>query len=284
MSIVYQHYRSPNPYRWPAYFENWIYLLLTLYFTVGFLVTGSELMTLQKIEQDPSYGLADSDMTLNKVSSIGMADQDIVIGSNDNNKNQHGKYVSYSGFARRNHRKQLKRSHQQLQMPSINGGCKVMWVLRNIIPSCTVASIVLYWFFIHDYSKEFQVDLSGYVVLDFHGINLLLILIDLSISRIPVRLLHFFHPLIFSIVYIVFNYAFETLTGENVYASIDWQLAPLPSIGIAAMVVCLVLLAYVALFLLHCCTNYVESKTKIGFFIVLISLIFLLFLTLTFFI
>jgi len=284
MSIVYQHYHSPNPYRWPAYFENWIYLLLTLYFTVGFLVTGSELMTLQKIEQDPSYGLADSDMTLNKVSSIGMADQDIVIGSNDNNKNQHGKYVSYSGFARRNHRKQLKRSHQQLQMPSINGGCKVMWVLRNIIPSCTVASIVLYWFFIHDYSKEFQVDLSGYVVLDFHGINLLLILIDLSISRIPVRLLHFFHPLIFSIVYIVFNYAFETLTGENVYASIDWQLAPLPSIGIAAMVVCLVLLAYVALFLLHCCTNYVESKTKIGFFIVLISLIFLLFLTLTFFI
>jgi len=159
-----------------------------------------------------------------------------------------------------------------------------MWVLRNIIPSCTVASIVLYWFFIHDYSKEFQVDLSGYVVLDFHGINLLLILIDLSISRIPVRLLHFFHPLIFSIVYIVFNYAFETLTGENVYASIDWQLAPLRSIGIAAMVVCLVLLAYVALFLLHCCTNYVESKTKIGFFIVLISLIFLLFLTLTFFI
>lgn len=69
-----------------------------------------------------------------------------------------------------------------------------------------------------------------------HGINSVYVFINLWITGIPIRLLHFWHPLVFGYVYSVFTLVYYAAGGVNaggqpyIYSVLDWGSNP----GLAA--------------------------------------------------
>ena len=186
-------------------------------------------------------------------------------------------YSSYSRISRRSAatgRSQQQQQQHQFHVLILSRWCKLGWVIRNIVSTSTLVSVVIYWSYLHSHNQKLdQMNLLNYITIDSNGINLFLIMIDLLASNTPFRLLHFIHPLIFTILYIIFNYLYST-TVSNVYSQIDWEASPLQAIGMFSIVLVLVVVAHLMLFLLHCCIVCVDAKTKIGFFITFFCLLF----------
>ncbi|XP_066920518.1 uncharacterized protein [Clytia hemisphaerica] len=276
-NMIYYFHHQPNPSRWFTFYENLTYIILTLYLSMAFIVTGAEVLTLPKSPESNRVDLSSPDQW-NEYSMDHLSHVDIT--KNDQDPSTADQYSSYSSFSSKIRQRLRRRKHMMNSVLTVNTGCKIFWVLRNIAATSTVVCVGIYWPYLHNYKKDFQLNLSEYITIDSHGINLGLVIIDFLLTRTPFRILHFVHPLIFNLLYIIFNYLYSTMIGE-IYKDIDWSSSPLVTTGIFAAVLVFMLLSHFALFLLHCCVVYVDTKTKIGFFIVLFCLLFILFLVFT---
>jgi len=124
---------------------------------------------------------------------------------------------------------------------------KVIWVLQTI--GFTTAPVVssIYWIVI--YSGIF-VDFDN---VNKHIINSVYVFVDVFITGIPVRLLHFLYSLAFGTVYIVFTLVYWAADGRNVhgdpfiYSILDYSNDP--STAVTWLVV-----VYVFLVVCHCAT------------------------------
>jgi len=62
----------------------------------------------------------------------------------------------------------------------------------------------------------------------YHGSNSIVMLIDLLIIRHELRFLHFLHPFIIGVIYLLFSYIYYVAGGLNhkgnpfIYAFLDW--------------------------------------------------------------
>ncbi|XP_041349791.1 protein rolling stone-like [Gigantopelta aegis] len=130
---------------------------------------------------------------------------------------------------------------------------KVVWLLFNISNAIGIEISIIYWGLIHDV----EWGLAGYRILPFltHGMNTLYIVLNLLVTGIPVRLLHFWQPLTFGLVYGVFSLAY-TMAGETndmdepfIYSILDWNKRP----GLTAGILCGASIGAVLVhFLLYC--------------------------------
>ncbi|XP_046341602.2 protein rolling stone-like [Haliotis rufescens] len=108
--------------------------------------------------------------------------------------------------------------------------CKALWVLANISNSMAFLVSLLYWVLIHDYEVGFQ----GYNYITFftHGANLIYVVLNLLVTAMPVRLLHFYHVVIYGILYAIFNAVYVLAGGTNdqndhyIYKFLDWNKNP----------------------------------------------------------
>ena len=100
---------------------------------------------------------------------------------------------------------------------------KILWLLSSV--SLTICSLVVifYWAVLHDFNTPLELNLSSYLLIDRHGINLFLLVVEFFLHIIPVHFLHFIYPFGFGLLYAIFNIIYFFITGDGVYEFIDWR-------------------------------------------------------------
>ncbi|XP_065332366.1 protein rolling stone-like [Cloeon dipterum] len=112
---------------------------------------------------------------------------------------------------------------------------KWYWCLNNVGNAAALSITILYW------TKIYNKDIHRLDFGNIHGhiMNSVLVVVDLMVTAHPVRLLHFYQPLIFGAAYLVFTFIYFVLGGTNkrgsssIYPILDWQK---PLIAIAYIV------------------------------------------------
>ncbi|KAK6179859.1 hypothetical protein SNE40_012117 [Patella caerulea] len=87
---------------------------------------------------------------------------------------------------------------------------KIQFVLVNIASTVSPVISIIFWLAVYDPETG-----PTAVSINTHGINVALVLLDTIISRHPVKLIHFFHSVIFCVVYALFTVLYWAVGGTN---------------------------------------------------------------------
>ena len=87
---------------------------------------------------------------------------------------------------------------------------KVMWAIHIVAVAASLPVTVVFWATV--FEPEDGVSAASIHV---HGVNLLLVLIDIFVSRIPIQILHFFYPMTYAVVYVTFLAVYWAANGTN---------------------------------------------------------------------
>ena len=91
-----------------------------------------------------------------------------------------------------------------------------MWVLYEVACGLAILITVSYWILL-------DVNLSAFSI-NNHLINSILMIIDLSINRISVKLFHFYHLMLFAVVFVSFSLILHgTGVTSAIYPVLDWS-------------------------------------------------------------
>jgi len=121
------------------------------------------------------------------------------------------------------------------------------WILMNLIYVVSLVVFLLYWGLVFNGT-------TSATTAQAHGVNFLLMLIDVFLSGAPYRILHFYVPVMYSVVYLIFNAVYVMSGGVNetgshyVYSSIDWMHNPTFS-AVLAVVITLVVIPFLHMLL-----------------------------------
>lgn len=102
---------------------------------------------------------------------------------------------------------------------------QITWAMQGTALLMSVLVFLLYW--VLDYRVVCASD-QGCPVVDFkniavHGINALVMVIDLLINRQPFHLVHIFLPVIYAATYLAWNIIWQATSGDVVYMILDWE-------------------------------------------------------------
>lgn len=146
---------------------------------------------------------------------------------------------------------------------------KVYWILHTIGTVAAFAITSIYWTFVFDPEIHIMDALNILV----HGVNSVLMLLDLCLVAHPVRFNYFYWPVVFSLTYMVFSAVYYLAGGTDrldrafIYNILDWRY-PVKTLLITT--VCLgfviVLHSIVCLFSLsrRSVARYLERRKEIG--------------------
>ncbi|KAL5006078.1 hypothetical protein ScPMuIL_017236 [Solemya velum] len=101
---------------------------------------------------------------------------------------------------------------------------KSVWVLFNVANSASLATSILYWALLYGP----QITMTA-VDAETHGVNSIYVLVNICLTGSPIRIYHFFHPLIYGVVYWLFSVFYFLAGGTNVdgmpyvYTVLDWR-------------------------------------------------------------
>ena len=101
---------------------------------------------------------------------------------------------------------------------------QLSWVLANLSSMAAPVVTTIYFLFIYPTMPQ-EEGLNIYDI-NIHVMNLVLILFDNSLSARPVRLLHIYQPILYGLVYMVFNIAYFFLEPPPlnlIYPIFDWS-------------------------------------------------------------
>ncbi|KAK6993497.1 protein rolling stone [Biomphalaria glabrata] len=100
---------------------------------------------------------------------------------------------------------------------------KVMWLLYVMSVTGAVMVCIWYWTSVHK-GREITA-----IRLNTHGVAALYILLNMVVTRIPLRVLHFVYPVIFGVAYTLFSAIYYSMDGTNqtgdryIYSVLDWS-------------------------------------------------------------
>lgn len=105
--------------------------------------------------------------------------------------------------------------------PELPFRIRLHWFLYNLsLGSCTVVFLA-FWIILAPKRKAgYSPSLHNFLVIDRHGINLGLMIIDFILNKIPIRLFHCFYTSLFLIMYLVYNAIYWSVTGVLIYGKI----------------------------------------------------------------
>ncbi|XP_067944206.1 protein rolling stone-like [Watersipora subatra] len=101
---------------------------------------------------------------------------------------------------------------------------KLNWFLYEFTSGETILISLLFWALIYD--DRYTLTIDTYIT---HGVNGLHTLIDLWITAMPIKALHFYLPALFGLLYIVFSIIYDYSGGTNalgktyIYSVLDWN-------------------------------------------------------------
>ncbi len=103
----------------------------------------------------------------------------------------------------------------------ISCSLKVHWFLHNLAANhCTFITLAFWVMLAPSRKGGFPPSMRTYLVIDRHGINLLLLIIDFLVNKIPFRVLHCVYPSIFIGLYFIYNAIYWAITQKLVYGEI----------------------------------------------------------------
>lgn len=118
---------------------------------------------------------------------------------------------------------------------------KVQWACYYVGVHMAAVVAVLYWGLLYRGGPVDGINANT------HLVNSLIALVDILISGVPVRLLHFIYPVIFSIAYATFTGIYFAAGGTNpngdpyIYGVIDYGSTPGPAAGYIIVIVVVVI-------------------------------------------
>nr|XP_039267755.1 protein rolling stone-like [Styela clava] len=122
---------------------------------------------------------------------------------------------------------------------------KLSWATRSVSTTVAYVVTILFWALVKTTAKA-----STAVNIHRHALNAVFVTVDLFVSRVPVRLLHFVYPMLIGITYVLFTYIIHAADVMSSFYrnALDWEKVPVTSI-----VLC-ILAVLVAVPLLHSLT------------------------------
>jgi hypothetical protein len=171
---------------------------------------------------------------------------------------------------------QTRRRDMRLTQPRAGPplALKVFWVFHSTACNLSIVITLMVYLVMYPYlgalSALIKVDA---ITLNCHGLNSIIVLIDLVLSSVPVRLFHCVYPAALGVLYVIFSLVYWSLDKyfNVLYIGIlDWN-DPGTASGISALLI-LVVVPLIQLFLfgisllrdaIHdCCSRKVESSSE----------------------
>ena len=121
----------------------------------------------------------------------------------------------------------------------------MQWILFNITISNAPLVTVIYWAVLF---PSISADAKGNAMdIMIHGANSSLILVELLVNAIPVRILHFYHPMLYAVCYLIFSTIYWAVDHSNVIYEyiLDWNHPINTVIAAASILVYFVLIHFV---------------------------------------
>ncbi|XP_021364865.1 protein rolling stone-like isoform X2 [Mizuhopecten yessoensis] len=106
---------------------------------------------------------------------------------------------------------------------------KVNWVIFNLMNTSAILLTLTYWILL---AKSLAA-----TSINKHGINALYVILCVSLTAKPIKFQHFYQPAIYNLVYIIFNSVYTLISGDAVYAFLDWGERPVPALVLSLMYV-----------------------------------------------
>lgn len=190
-------------YAWPVYLTNWTYTTLCLYLTLHALTAivflchrsvsfcrrmsrGQHRALFKELEVYPSL----------------WGDSYEPVPPHDNDELEFGETVT------RNHLVPLY--------------FKVVWILYNIVSSCSIMVTMIFFVFLWPQFDDNAIDVDN---LQLHGINSVIVFLELVFTALPVHFLHFLYAFLYGLVYISFTAIFYGAGNmDPIYPKVlDWN-------------------------------------------------------------
>ena len=183
-----------NPPKWLTYMTSWNYMFVTLYFMLAF-------------------GLSLTQSVLDyRSGSAYKNDESVPINTGIESHAIYNKTTEDANIKVKN-----------VTNEKLPWKLKLFWIIFTVTINLCTAIVGFYWAFLHDYKKSIESKFSFYITVDRHGINLVLMVIDFVLHKVPYRILHFIYPAITLIVYAIFNVIYWSVTGDKVYGFVKWE-------------------------------------------------------------
>ena len=129
---------------------------------------------------------------------------------------------------------------------------KIVWGIHTVAITAPVLMVIVYWGFEYDSSRTIDA-----ATVHLHGVNLLLVFIDLWINRIPLLFFHFLYPMLYGVAYVIFMAIFWGAGGQNpinemryIYSIVDFSTNPGQSAGVCIVLIIVTGVVYMLWFVL----------------------------------
>lgn len=110
--------------------------------------------------------------------------------------------------------------------------------LQVITLPVSLLIVALYWALVWDGSA------TDVLTVLTHGLNFILMLVDLFASRQPLRLIQVMWPVIFGFIYVLFSYVYYVVGGTYedgkspyIYSALNWKEHPMYALGMGSAIV-----------------------------------------------
>ncbi|XP_032230605.1 protein rolling stone isoform X2 [Nematostella vectensis] len=106
----------------------------------------------------------------------------------------------------------------------------LMWILFNIAADTAVLISIIYW--------GWMVGPIDGLDVSTHALNTVFMILELVLSKLPIRLLHCIYPLVFGLCYMIFTVVYWAAGGTNannkpyIYSIVDYKDSPGMAVGI----------------------------------------------------
>ena len=187
-------------YPWYAYLTNWTYLCLCLYLTWHFFVTVAYLV------QNPMPLISRPEPSFHRK-----------IFSEFRTSSSFYKTTEYSEVMTASTESAI--GNETIIPPWY---LKTVWILFNIASLGSVLVTLTFFIFLWPLFKTSSI---GLINLQLHGINSVIIGIELMLTAVPCRLYHFIYALIYGIAYLIFSAIFYAVGNKiPIYPGVlDWS-------------------------------------------------------------
>ncbi|XP_033746398.1 uncharacterized protein LOC117331675 [Pecten maximus] len=99
---------------------------------------------------------------------------------------------------------------------------KVNWVIFNTMNTSAILLTLTYWVLL---AKSFAA-----TSINKHGINALYVILCVSFTAKPIKFQHFYIPVIYNLIYIIFCTIYQIISGHVVYSFLNWGEKPVSSL------------------------------------------------------
>ena len=131
---------------------------------------------------------------------------------------------------------------------SISFTNQLRWILLNISSTSSIVICILYWIGQASDLINKQTVLFS-VTIHVHLICCIMSIIEIFVVKIPIRILHFYQPTLFSLLYILFTLILSN-TCPPIYKVLDWT-NDLPT-----AITCSLCGTFLVVPFVHCCLVY----------------------------